>query len=297
LIEPAPHGSDRRDLPLGVFTVDAGLVVRTWSTWVESACGIPASDAVGRPLADVVPDIESRGLLTHFQRVARTGEAHVLAPAFHKYLIACPPRTPSRHFTRMRQLVTLGPLLEDERIVGVMATIEDVTARLDAERTLAEELRSGDPAVRERAAARLQQIAALHEPGAFVDVLAIDNWQARRAAVEGLARHASRELLTSLIEALRTQHRDFNVLGSALQLLSRIDVDVASPLTELLSDPDPDLRIQAALALGHQPRDVAGPALVGALDDDDPNVRFHAIESLGRLRWSDAVEPLAALAE
>jgi HEAT repeat protein len=293
---PAPdHGPG--DLALGILTVDTALVVRTWSPWLESATGIAAAEAVGRRLADVVPDLGSRGLLSPFARVAATGEAHVLAPAFHHYLIPCPPSRPARHFDRMQQLVTLAALVDEGRIAGVMATIEDVTARLDAEYTLAEELRSSDPAVREQAATRLEETAALHHPGAFVDALKTSDWQARRATVEGLSRHASRELLTSLIAALRDQYRDFNVLGSALQLLSRLDLEVATPLAELLHDPDPDLRIQVALALGDQPGPVAGRALVAALDDEHPNVRFQAIESLGRLRWSEAIDRLSAIAE
>jgi HEAT repeat protein len=285
------------DVALGIITVDTALVVRTWSPWIESVSGVPASGAVGRPLGEVIPDLAARGLLSHFGHVAATGESHVLAPAFHHYLIPSPPARPARHFDRMQQLVTLAALLDGERIAGVMATIEDVTARLDAERTLAEDLRSSDPAVRERAAARLEQASAVHHPAAFVDVLKAGDWQVRRAAVQGLSRHASRELLTSLIDAMKHQHHDFNVLGSALQLLSRLDLDVAGPLAALLRDPDPNLRIQAALALADQPGPVAGDALMAALDDEHVNVRFQAIESLGRLRWSGAVDRLSAIAE
>jgi HEAT repeat protein len=294
---PPVPGDGPGDLALGILTVDTSLIVRTWSPWLEAVTGIAAASAVGRPLAEVVPDLESRGLLSHFVRVAATGEAHVLAPAFHHYLIPCPPSRPARHFDRMQQLVTLAALVDEGRIAGVMATIEDVTARLDAEHTLAEELRSGDPAVRARAGARLQQAAALQHPGAFVDLLKTGDWQTRRATVEGLSRHASRDLLTSLIAALKDQHQDFNVLGSALQLLARLDIEVAAPLADLLRDPDPDLRIQVAHALGDQPGPIAGRALMAALDDEHPNVRFHAIESLGRLRWREAVERLAGIAE
>ena len=114
-------------LPIGVLTVDASLTVRTWSEWLESATGIPAAAACGRALADVVPDAGARGLLDRFTRVLESGQAQVLAPAFHHYLIPCAPRTPSPNFERMQQLVTLGALREGDRVVGVMATIEDVT--------------------------------------------------------------------------------------------------------------------------------------------------------------------------
>ena len=166
----------------------------------------------------------------------------------------------------MQQRVTLGPLREGERIVGVMATIEDVTARIDRERELAAGLRA-------------------------------DDWQVRRAAVEELSREARPEMLMSLLAALRSEHRDFNVLSSALQLLGASDVDLTAPLVALLREPDADLRIQARSrsAIGRRPRAV--DALIGALDDTDVNVRFHAIEALGRMRAGDAVDALAGIAE
>lgn len=279
-----------------MLTVDSSLTVRTWSAWLETISGIRGSDARGRLLPDVLPDLEPRGLLARFTSVLETGEAQVLAPAFHHYLIACAPRAPSAHFQFMQQLVTLGPLREADRVAGVMATVEDVTARLDAERTLAAELRNPDPTVRERAAARLAAASAAGE-GTVPELLRSDSWQVRRDVVQGLSRHASAALVASLLSALRDEHRNFNVLSSALQLLSMIDVDVTAPLSELLKGADPDLRIQAALALGEQSLPGAAPPLIQALDDPDPNVRFHAIESLGRLRSSEAVDALAAIAE
>jgi len=38
------------------------------------------------------------------------------------------------------------------------------------------------------------------------------------------------------------------------------------------------------LALGGQGRPEAAPALIAALDDPDVNVRFHAIEAIGKQR-------------
>lgn len=290
-----PHDSGA--LAVGVLTVDRSLVVRSWSEWLESATGIAASDARGRALEDVIPDLRSRGLLQRFERVLASGEVQVLAPAFHHFLVACPPRPASPNFAHMQQLVTLGALREGNSIVGVMATIEDVTERLDAERALAAELRSPDPEVRQRAAERVAAAEALHEPTAFTDVFREGDWQVRRVAVQALTRHASRDLLASLIAALRDEHQNFNVLSSALQLLAMIDVDVTGPLAELLRDANPDVRIQAALALGEQSEPAATAALLHALDDADVNVRFHAIEALGRQRAPEAVGPLATVAE
>ena len=282
---------------IGVLTVDRSLVVRTWSPWLETATGLLAKDVRGRALRDVIPDLDARGLLERFQRVLETGEVQVLAPAFHQYLIPCSPRLPSDHFAHMQQRVTLGALREGDTVVGVMATLEDVTARVDAERALARDLRSTDPDTRRQASERLASAQALHAPRAFTEVLRDGDWRVRRDAIQGMNRHASRDLLSSLMLSLREEHHDFNVLSSALQLLSRTDVDVVRPLAELLEEGHADVRIQAALALGEHPHPAARKALIQALADPDINVRFHAIESLGRLRATEAVEPLAAIAE
>ncbi|HMC77095.1 MAG TPA: HEAT repeat domain-containing protein [Vicinamibacterales bacterium] len=282
---------------VGILTVDAELTVRTWDDWLAAASGIQAAAARGRRLTDVVPDLAARGLLARFEQVLATGEVQVLAPAFHHYLVPCPPASPSPHFTHMQQRVTLGALRDDTRIVGVLATIEDVTARLDAERARAAALRSADPAIREAAVREVAAAEAIEQPRVFEPALRDDNWRVRRAAVEGLSRHAHRDMLASLLTALRHEHHDFNVLSSALTLLATSDMDVTAPLIELLQGDDADLRMQAALALGEQQHPAAADALVVALDDPDQNVRFHAIEALGRLRAAEAVERLADLAE
>jgi HEAT repeat protein len=281
----------------GVFTVDAALDVRTWDAWMEAATGIDAVQAHGRRLAELVPDIASRGLLARFEQVLATGEVLLLAPAFHQYLIPCRPRTPSKHFDNMQQRVTLGALREGSRIVGVMATVEDVTARLDTERELLAALRSSDAAVREDASRQLAAAERLELPHDFTSVLRDVNWMTRRAAVAGLTRHVDRGMLASLLTALRDEHRDFNVLSSALQLLAASELDVTAPLIELLRTGEVDLRIQAALALGEQPHVSAIEALIQALTDPDVNVRYHAIEALGRLRAAEAVDPLGDIAE
>ena len=82
-----------------MFTTDVSLVVRVWDDWLAAATGRAADDVRGRPLEDVVPDLAPRGLLRYFHEVLATGAIQVLAPAFHHYLIPCPPRSPSQRFT------------------------------------------------------------------------------------------------------------------------------------------------------------------------------------------------------
>ena len=67
-------------------------------------------------------------------------------------------------------------------------------------------------------------------------------------------------------------------------------------LASMMSHPDVDLRVQAALALGTQRSPAAVEALLASLDDADVNVRFHVIEALGRQASPAATERLAAIA-
>jgi HEAT repeat protein len=256
---------------LGIFTTDASLVVTAWDDWLAAATGIPREAAVGRALPTLVPDLERRGLLRRFRDALESGTVEVLAPALHHYLIACPPRVASDRFDRMQQRVTIGPLIDQDVILGVIVTIEDVTSRLDAERDLAEGSAHAD--------------------------LGSDDWRVRQAAVEQLSTNADAEFMQGLVASLRQGHRDFNLLSSALKLLGTTQVAVTGALVELLHDPDPDLRIQAALALGAQHDPEAVPPLRAALADADANVRFQAMESLGRLRADAAIDDLMAIVE
>ena len=280
---------------LGIFTTDQQLIVRTWDAWIEAATGIPHGRAVGRPLTEVVSDLEARGLLSRFREALSAGTVQVLAPSFHHYLIRCSPRVPSAHFQDMQQRVTIGPLRDGDRITGAIVAIEDVTARLDQERALAAALSSADPDVRREASDAVAAAARIESPAAFVPALTDPNWRVRQAAVQGLARNHDAEFMLSVIDGVRRDHRHFGLLSSALKLLAITEVDVAEPLIALLGDEDPDLRIQAALALGEQQDPRVIGALVRALGDADVNVRFQAIESLGRLRAAAAVDDLLAI--
>jgi HEAT repeat protein len=261
-------------LPLGVFTTDDHLVVRTWDDWMAAATGIAASDARGRALAGVLPDI-SQGGLAIIEQVLAHGTVEVMATALHHYLFACAPLQPSPVFARMQQLVTIGPLRDETRIAGVVVTVEDVTARVEHER-----------AVADAGGRHVESLARL---------MGEDEVRIRRMAVSTLAHHGP-AVVDALVRTLREQHEDFSALSSALDLLSISDIDVVEPLIGCLKDRDPNLRIQAALILGLRRDRRAGAPLIASLDDPDVNVRFHVIEALGRLRAADACDALTAIA-
>lgn len=281
---------------IGIFTTDSNLLITSWDNWLSRTTGISGEAAKGRHLISLIPEIQSRGHLGRFRQVLDIGVVEVLAPSFHRYLIPCPPQGGSRYFDRMQQRVTIAPLREDDRIMGTLVTLEDVTTRIERERELSEALKSPDETIRLRAAEELA--ASDSEPAQrLVEAISDESWRVRKIAVDGLAHHSSKDTVASLLLSIRDQHKNPSVLNSALQVLAMTNLDIIPPLTEFLKDNDPDLRTYSAMVLGdqHDPRAVS--PLIGALDDSDPNVRYQAIESLGKLRALEAAYSLAAIAE
>lgn len=291
--------SDKQNL-IGIFTTDAKFIVRVWDAALEKMTGISAGKARGKAVVETIPNLESRGLLARFTRVLEEGTVEILAPAFHRFLIPCPPQFPSHRFAEMRQRVTIAPLRENEAICGLIVTIEDVTERMERETELTERLKNSDESVRLQAAKAIS-----HEPenlveenaAPIIEALGDKNWRVRRELVESLSRRAAPEAIAALLRAMRERHFDFAVLNSALQVLQATSVKTTETLIEFLRGDDADLRMQAALTLGEQKDARAIPALLAALADENANVRYHAVEALGKLKAGEAVEPLLKIAE
>lgn len=203
-------------LPLGVFTTDDRLVVRTWDSWITEATGIAAARALNRPVTEVLPDISPSGLAI-MQDVLSRGTVDVMAAALHRYLFPCRPFDRSSSLDCMQQHVTIGPLRDDTGIVGIVVTVEDVTARVEEERRVAEGLHR-----------HVESVAGL---------LGDTNVRVRRMAVSTLA-HQGAAVVETLVQTLREQHRDLSVLSSALDLLSVSDIDIVEPVIRFLDDAD-----------------------------------------------------------
>ena len=217
---------------VGIFTTNRDLVVQVWDPTLARLTRINSGEASGRSLMAVIPDLETRGLLRYFRRALQQGVVEVLAPAFHRYLIACPPQTPSPHFKEMRQRVMIAPLEHDGEIAGLIVTIEDVTPRLDREREL---VQNPEPVASDN-----DLVRALDDP----------DWRRREKVVEQVAHRAAPDAISALLISVRDNHHNLGLLNSALKVLRLSNVDIHSTLIEFLGGPDADLRIQAALALG-----------------------------------------------
>ncbi len=118
------------------------------------------------------------------------------------------------------------------------------------------------------------------------------NWRARQHAVERLASEDSPQLISQMVEIVRSTHRDLSRLNAAIQVLTRTAGDVIPSLLPLLASADADVRAYTALILGERGDPRAIPALLAALQDSDTNARVHAIEALGKLQAAEAVDAL-----
>src|SRR5262249_23008040 len=144
-----------------------------------------------RIVTELIPDLSSRGLDECFYRSLKDGVIEVLAFRFHHYLILCVPRQSSRRFQSMQQKVTIAPLSEESGPVGLIVTIEDVTAAMDRE----------------------------HDE-ALIETFNSEDWAARRSAVADMSSFGAQESVAALLRLLKEQHRNLSVLNSALRVLT-----------------------------------------------------------------------------
>jgi HEAT repeat protein len=285
---------------IGIFTTDTEFVVQVWDPVLAAMSGISPETAQNRRISEIIPDLAERGLLSRFERVLAAGTVEILAPAFHRFLIPCPPPPAAKKFTEMRQRVTIAPLKTNEIICGLLVTIEDVTQRMEREIELSSQLTDTDDSVRLRAAKAISHEAEkLDEENAepIIRALGDRNWRVRRELIDGFSRRAAPEAIAALLQAVKQRHYDFGVLNSALQILQATSVKTIETLVGFLADEDADLRMQAALVLGEQKNPQAIPALLTALEDENTNVRYHAVEALGKLKAGEALEPLLRITE
>jgi HEAT repeat protein len=124
----------------------------------------------------------------------------------------------------------------------------------------------------------------------FIRAVRSHNSIRREKATKSLLRSASKEAVLAMIELLKG--RDAELRMAALGLLKQLDSDDSIPVTALLAEDDPFLRIAGCeiLTLGRQKK--ALPLLVARLEDENPNVRNAACVGLGELQDDRAVDAL-----
>ena len=123
----------------GIFTTDDHLRVTSWNRWLERHAGRTANEIVGRTLLDVYPELVERGLDEHY-REALAGHASLISHLLHGYLLPMQTRVGEHTFATIPQRARIAPLMVDERIVGTVTVIDDVSERVASEYELRKQI-------------------------------------------------------------------------------------------------------------------------------------------------------------
>lgn len=119
----------------GIITTDDELNVVEWNHWMEAHTGRRATEVIGHNLLDLFPELNERRLDRHY-RSALEGQVRVLSQALHGYLLAMPTVSAEHGYPQMQQAVRISPLSHEDRLIGTLTIIEDVTERVAREAEL-----------------------------------------------------------------------------------------------------------------------------------------------------------------
>lgn len=121
--------------PQGILITDAELKILGWNQWLEDHTGKPATDVVGQNLLAAFPELVERGLHRYYEW-ALEGQVRILSQRLHGHLL--PMHVPGKETAQvqMQQSVRISPLHDEDRIVGTITIIEDVTERVIREAEL-----------------------------------------------------------------------------------------------------------------------------------------------------------------
>lgn len=127
----------------------------------------------------------------------------------------------------------------------------------------------------------------------LLDLLSHADQRVRQRAQFGLAARG-RGGIKFLVKAARTGEKLFTRLHSiwGLGQIGREDSLALDYVSELLTDPEFEIRAQAAKVLGEEAHTSAATQIVPLLKDKNLRVRFHAAIALGQLDYHPAIDPL-----
>jgi quinoprotein glucose dehydrogenase len=114
-----------------------------------------------------------------------------------------------------------------------------------------------------------------------------------KAQFELVDRNAASELIASTRQTDNQLARIHGIWG--IGQLARKDARQIAPVTELLTDGDPEIRAQAAKLIGDVRYGASSSALMPMLRDPSPRVRFFAAEALGRIGEKAAIQPIIVM--
>lgn len=127
------HLDDHIDL--GIFITDSQLRIIYWNRWLEKHTGYHSSEAVGRNLPELFPELITRGKEQYYHK-ALAGQMVLLAHRFHQYLLQMPPDIANPHLVHMPQSAKIVPVMDEDQVSGTITIIDDVSERVVREEEL-----------------------------------------------------------------------------------------------------------------------------------------------------------------
>jgi signal transduction histidine kinase len=237
----------------GIFTTDDALVITSWNRWLERHSGRLAAELIGRPLLEAWPELQARGVADNY-REALTGRAHLVSHLLHGALLTFPTSLPGQPVTNMPQRARIAPLILDDRVIGTITVIHDVTDRVAAEHELRKQIEA-------QRAARAAAEVALRVKDEFLTTLS----------------HEIRTPLSSVLgwtKILRENCTDPEVVARAIEVINRNATLQLRMIDDLLDT----ARIMAGkLRLRMEPVDVASVASA-ALDAIEPAAQHKGVK-------------------
>lgn len=124
----------------GIIVVDAGLHVQVWNRWLEKVSGIPAKQALSRPLYEIFPQLEDSRLIKAISACVNGGMASTLSTTLNAH----PMPLYSNEVDRARgnlmfQQIVIKPIVAEEAESMAMVQILDVTGSVHREQKLREQ--------------------------------------------------------------------------------------------------------------------------------------------------------------
>lgn len=161
-------------------------------------------------------------------------------------------------------------------------------------------LQSSDEDIRLKAVLEIGTPSSSEDITTLVDMLSDRNWRVRKAVVRVLAQAEIKTIVPLLVKSLSRGTKGIQNVrfqNAAIECLTAIGQPAIPNLAAALHDPDKDVRISAANALGAIRHHDACDALIAALQDEHVNVRYAAVEALSKIPSQKSVIPLTQILE
>ncbi len=275
----------RRAHPDGFDALHAGVAsedprVRATAAWALSGFGGRAVPDLARALEDPVEPVRREALAS----LRRIGSPAAAAVPGVRARVGQPDASPAERYEAALTLVVLAP----DACADAVPVLEQNAGGSNSWECVAALLRAGPPGekvLQDRARALASPLAVLRDGRGY---FALGPDDGRAGTPPGRAAEDREDL-----PPLRDPASHVARAGTPLARLASPDASTraraalelgdagasASTFAPLLDDPERDVRIAAAFALGRATDDVVTP-LLGALGDENPRVRWTAIESL-----------------